>query len=95
LFTLLGCAIAAAKTKQADIEFKKRSDAVELLVRADPMDWRKAEVQTVALLKDYPGRFESYLSIMSLSWQAELDGKRDVERRVASEIAVLGGPDPH
>ena len=94
LVTCLSCAVAFGQTKSENAEYKKKSDAVLLLVKADPMDWTVAETQSEVLLRAYPARFESYLCMMALSWQAELAGKLDLERKVATEIASLNGPPP-
>jgi thiol-disulfide isomerase/thioredoxin len=90
----LGNATLSAKDSPAETEFKKRADAVGHLVRADPLNWSAAETQAEALLKDYPRRFDSYLDMLVLTWQAEMAGKRDLERTLATTIVHLDGPDP-
>ena len=74
--------------------YKKRADAVLQLVRTDPLDWPVAEAGAEALLRDFPRRFDSYLNMMVLTWNAELEGKRDLERKLAAQIAIFAGPEP-
>jgi len=95
LFALacLGCAAGFAQNSVSETEFKKRAEAVGRLVKADPMDWPTAEARAEALLRDYPRRFDAYLDMMVLTWNAELAGKRALERKLAAEISILAGPD--
>lgn len=83
-----------AQDADSGSEYKKRADTVLQLVRADPLDWPRAEAGAEALLKDFPRKFDASLDMMVLTWNAELAGKRDLERKLAAEIATFAGPDP-
>jgi thiol-disulfide isomerase/thioredoxin len=90
----LCCVAGFAQGADGRIEFKKRADSVLQLVRADPLDWTLAEAGAEALLRDFPRKFDGYLDMMVLTWNAELVGKLDLERKLATEMAILAGPDP-
>jgi len=92
--TSLCCVSGFAQGVDRGIEYRKRADSVLQLVRADPLDWPTAESGAEALLRDFPLRFDGYVDMMVLAWNAELAGKRDLERKLAAEIAILAGPDP-
>ncbi len=96
LFALacFGCAAGFAQNSVAETEYKKRAEAVGRLVKADPMNWPTVEVRAEAFLRDYPRKFDAYLDMMVLTWNAELAGKRVLERKLAAEISILAGPDP-
>jgi thiol-disulfide isomerase/thioredoxin len=88
------CAAVFAQETKSETGFKERADAVSKLVRAYPVDWPAADASSDALLRDYPRRFDAYLNKMVLVWSAELAGRRDLERKFASKLAVLADPDP-
>src|SRR5580658_4552132 len=90
----LVCTESFAQIGTDETNYKARVDAITKLVRADPKDWPIAEARTEDFLKDFPRKFDPYLDMMWLVWNAEMTDRRPLERELAAEMAALKGPAP-